>query len=304
MKKSMRFTLLTVTILASYILSACAGTAPAAAPAAPQSSSSNPSAMDAPKVLAVEVAFSGTVESINGNQWVVDGKTVTVEPQTVADTVQVGDLVRVQGKVNQDGTVASTRVQNVLAPSAGAPAAAAAGSNPSSYPDPTQTPPPSTGGDGEIFGVIEAMTDSTVTIGGVVYQLTNFSEVKGLLEVGVEVKIHFVTNPDGTLTIREIELRSSGGGDDNANGNSNANENGNGNGNDNTNVNDNGNGNGNGNDDNTNVNDNGNGNDDHDGNANSNDNGNGNEDHDGGNGNGNDNGGGNGNGNGNGNGDD
>lgn len=287
MKKSLRFTLLSITVLAAYVLSACGGAAPAVS-----QPSSNPSAMDAPKVLAVEVAFSGTVESMNGNQWVVDGKTVTVEPQTVADTVQVGDLVRVQGKVNQDGTVASTRVQNALAPSAGAPAAAAAGSNPGSYPDPTQTPPPSTGGGGEIFGVIEAMTDTTVTIGGVVYQLTNFSEVKGLLEVGVEVKIHFVTNPDGTLTISEIELRSSGGGD--ANGNSNANENGNSNGNDNTNVNDNGNGNG--NDDNTNVNDNGNGNDDHDddGNANSNDNGNGNEDHDGGN----DNGGGNGNGNG------
>ena len=292
MKKSMRFTLLTITVLASYVLSACGGAAPAVS-----QPSSNPSAMDAPKVLAVEVAFSGTVESMNGNQWVVDGKTVTVDPQTVADVVQVGDLVKVQGKVNQDGTVASTRVQNALAPSAGAPAAAAAGSNPGSYPDPTQTPPPSTSGEGEIFGVIEAMTDTTVTIGGVVYQLTNFSEVKGLLEVGVEVKIHYVTNPDGTLTIREIELRSSGGGDDNANGNSNANENGNGN--DNTNVNDNGNGNG--NDDNTNVNDNGNGNDDHDddGNANSNDNGNGNEGHDD-NGNSNDNGGGNGNGNGNG----
>lgn len=290
MKKSMRFTLLTITVLASYVLSACGGAAPAVS-----KPSSNPSAMDAPKVLAVEVAFSGTVESMNGNQWVVDGKTVTVDPQTVADVVQVGDLVKVQGKVNQDGTVASTRVQNALAPSAGAPAAAVAGSNPGSYPDPTQTPPPSTSGEGEIFGVIEAMTDTTVTIGGVVYQLTNFSEVKGLLEVGVEVKIHYVTNPDGTLTIREIELRSSGGGDDNANGNSNANENGNGN--DNTNVNDNGNGNG--NDDNTNVNDNGNGNDDHDddGNANSNDNGNGNEGHDD-NGNGNDNGGGNGNGNG------
>lgn len=289
MKKSMRFTLLSITVLAAYVLSACGGAAPAVS-----QPSSNPSAMDAPKVLAVEVAFSGTVESMNGDQWVVDGKAVTVDPQTVADAVQVGDLVKVQGKVNQDGTVASTRVQNALAPSAGVPAAAAAGFNPGSYPDPTQTPPPSTSGEGEIFGVIEAMTDTTVTIGGVVYQLTNFSEVKGLLEVGVEVKIHFVTNPDGTLTIREIELRSSGDGDGNANGNSNTNENGNGN--DNTNVNDNGNGNG--NDDNTNVNDNGNGNDDHDddGNANSNDNGNGNEDHDGGN----DNGGGNGNGNGNG----
>ena len=274
MKKSLRFTLFTVAVLAAYVLSACGAPAPAAAPAAPQSSSSNPSVADAPTVLAVEVAFSGMVEAMNGSQWVVDGKTINVDPQTVAGGVQIGDMVRVEGTVGQDGAITSTRVQNSAAAAAGEPGA-------------TSTPDPSTGGGQEVFGVIEAMTDTTITIGGVVYQLTNFSEVKGLLSVGDEVKIHFVTNPDGTLTIREIELRSTTG-DDNSNGNGNANENGN--------ANDNGsddNGNGNGSDDNSNGNgsdDNGNGNgSDDNGNDNgSDDNGNDNGSDDNGNDNGSD----------------
>ena len=267
MKKSLRFTLFTVAVLATYVLSACGAPAPAAVPAAPQSSSSNPSVADAPTVLAVEVAFSGVVEAMNGSQWVVDGKTVSVDPQTVAGGVQLGDMVRVEGTVGQDGAITSTRVQNSAAAAAGEPGA-------------TSTPDPSTGGGQEVFGVIEAMTDTTITIGGVVYQLTNFSEVKGLLSVGDEVKIHFVTNPDGTLTIREIELRSTTG-DDNSNGNGNANENGN--------ANDNGsddNGNGNGSDDNGNGNgsdDNGNGSDDNGNDNGSDDNGNGNGSDDNGN---------------------
>ena len=270
MKKSLRFTLFTVAVLAAYVLSACGAPAPAAAPAAPQSSSSNPSVADAPTVLAVEVAFSGMVEAMNGSQWVVDGKTINVDPQTVAGSVQIGDMVRVEGTVGQDGAITSTRVQNSAAAAAGEPGA-------------TSTPDPSTGGGQEVFGVIEAMTDTTITIGGVVYQLTNFSEVKGLLSVGDEVKIHFVTNPDGTLTIREIELRSTTG-DDNSNGNGNANENGNGNANENGNANDNGNGNG--SDDNGNGNgsdDNGNGSDDNGNDNGSDDNGNGNGSDDNGN---------------------
>lgn len=278
MNKSVRFTLLVVAVLAAYVLSACGAPAPVAAPSA-QQPSSNPAA-DAPQVLAVEVAFSGTVESMNGNQWIVDGKTVTVEPQALAgDNIQVGDMVKVEATVGKDGAIITTRVRNSLALSAGAPAASGMG-----YPDPTQTPPPANGGEQEIFGVIEAMTDDTITIDGVVYQLTNFSEVKDLLSVGDEVKIHFVANPDGTLTIREIELRSSNG-DDDANDNGNVNDNGNANDDD-------GNSNGNAND-NANLNDNeANDNGDDNGNANLNDNDsddNGNDDQGGSDDNGNDN---------------
>ncbi|MBI5297283.1 MAG: hypothetical protein HY869_17530 [Chloroflexi bacterium] len=212
MKKSQRFPLLTVILLAAYVLSACGTAAPTAAPAAQQSSSN--AAVSGPQVLAVEVAFSGMVEAMNGTQWVVDGKTITVEPQAVAGgSIQVGDMVKVEGTVQKDGSITGTRVHNSMALNADAPVV------PASNPDATQTPAPATGGDLEVVGVIEAMTDTSVTIGGVVYQLTNLSEVKGLLAVGDQVRIQYVVNVDGTLAIRQIELNSLG--DDNANDNAN-----------------------------------------------------------------------------------
>ncbi|MFZ5878398.1 MAG: DUF5666 domain-containing protein [Chloroflexota bacterium] len=216
MKKSQRFPLLTVILLAAYVLGACGTAAPAAAPAV-QQSSSNP-ALNGPQVLAVEVAFSGVVEAMNGNQWVVDGKTITMEPQAVAGgSIQVGDRVKIEGTVQKDGSITGTRVRNSMALSADAPVV------PAGDPVSTQTPAPATGNDLEVVGVIEAMTDTTVTIGGVVYQLTNLSEVKGLLAVGAQVRIQYVVNGDGTFTIRQIELRSPD--DDNANDNGNDNSN-------------------------------------------------------------------------------
>jgi hypothetical protein len=259
MKKSLSFSLSTVALLAAYVLSACGTAAPVAAPAA-QQSSSNPS-VDGPQVLAVEVAFSGVVEAMNGNQWVVDGKTVTVEPQAIAGgSIQVGDMVKVEGTVQKDGSITTTRVHNSMALSADVPVVPAG--NPAGNPDSTQTPSPASGNAFEILGVIEAITDTSVTIGGVVYQLTNLSEVQGLLAVGDEVRIQYLVNADGTFAIRQIELRSLGEDNANGNGNDNSNENAN---DDNSNDD---NGNGNGNDDNSNDD---NGNDDNSNNDNSND---------------------------------
>jgi len=276
MKKSAGSVLLTVVVLAAYVLSAC-GAAPAAAPLAP----ADQSATGGSKSQAVVIAFTGTVESINGNQWVVGGRTVTVNDKSLPDAnVKVGDLITVEGTIAQNGVIATTHIAAAPAFNGSAPAASSA--DPSAYPDPTETPGPQVG-EQEIFGVIETLTDTTVTIGGVTYQLTNFSEVKGLLAVGDQVKIQFVTNPDGSLTIREIELSPQSGNDNgngNENGNANTNDNSNGNGNVNGNSNDNGNGNVNSNDNgngNVNSNDNGNGNDNNNDNVNSNDNSNENE---------------------------
>jgi len=99
----------------------------------------------------------------------------------------------------------------------------------------------------ELVGVITAMDATTVTIDGVVYNLATFSEVKGSLKVGDTVKLEFITNADGTLTVREIQISTAttnengnenSNGSMNENGNSNSNENGssNSNGNSNENV--------------------------------------------------------------------
>jgi len=96
-------TLIPMLILATLLTSACTG---AAAPA-------NNSL--ATKVQADLVDFTGVIESINGDQWVVNGKTVTVDPSIVRDgPFKVGDTIKVEAKVESDGSITVTRVENPL----------------------------------------------------------------------------------------------------------------------------------------------------------------------------------------------
>ncbi|MBK8417534.1 DUF5666 domain-containing protein [Candidatus Villigracilis saccharophilus] len=84
-------------ILAAVMLGACAA-APASAGAS--------------KVSAAPIEFTGVIESVNGMEWVVDGQTITVEPTVIHDgPFVVGDTVKVEVEVSQDGTISVTRVE-------------------------------------------------------------------------------------------------------------------------------------------------------------------------------------------------
>src|SRR3989337_843385 len=64
------------------------------------------------KVEAIPVAFTGMVESIAGDQWVINGQTVTVDPAVVRDgPFNAGDRVKVEGVVNPDGSFTVSRVE-------------------------------------------------------------------------------------------------------------------------------------------------------------------------------------------------
>src|SRR6266498_1069880 len=96
--KNIRFLVFVLTI-GTLLLSACGGTA-----ATPPAGGG--------KVEAMPVAFVGTVNSITGNQWVISGTTVTVEPSGVRDgPFNVGDQVKVEGVVNADGSFTISRVE-------------------------------------------------------------------------------------------------------------------------------------------------------------------------------------------------
>jgi hypothetical protein len=59
-----------------------------------------------------DVIFTGVIESIEGAQWTVNGRTFTVDPSVVRDgPFVVGDTVKVEGAVQADGTVLATRVE-------------------------------------------------------------------------------------------------------------------------------------------------------------------------------------------------
>ena len=99
--KNIRFLVFILT-LGTLVLSACG----AAATATPSGS------VGGGKVEAMSVAFIGTVDSIAGDQWVISGTTVTVDPAVVRDgPFAVGDQVKVEGVVNPDGSFTVSRVE-------------------------------------------------------------------------------------------------------------------------------------------------------------------------------------------------
>jgi len=217
--------MLTVLFLGAYLLSACAG-------AAPQSASPE----KAQKVSASEVVFTGTVESMNGNQWTIDGQQVTVDASTALDAnIKVGDVVKVEANVSQDGSVQAVKIESSVPDDANANsndtnnandtnanANANSNTNGNSNDNGNSNGNDSTGGQqNEVTGVVEAITSDMITIDGVVYNLANFTEFKDGIVGGDQVKVHLIVNADGTFTIREIEKSTDIGTNDNSNSNSN-----------------------------------------------------------------------------------
>jgi len=265
MKKSYRF-LFSILAVGAYVLSACSGVVPQSGD--PQQNAGGSSQSTA-------AVFTGTVEATGGTIWLISGQQVNVDDSTTIEpNIQVGDIVKVEASVSADGVVVALKIES-SGPDAGNANDNAANDNSSNGNDSNANDDNGNLNDNsandnanvddnsnsassemeqETFGMVEAITDTTITIGGITYTLADFTEFNDLIAVGDQVKIHVIVNDDGTLTIREIE-RSTGTGIGNDNGNSND---------------DNSNYNGNSNDDNSNK----NSNDDDHNNSNSNDDGN------------------------------
>jgi hypothetical protein len=261
-------------MLGAYLLSACSGTIPQPA-----------DSVGIPNVQVNDVVFTGVVEAIGDSQWTISGQPVSLDVSTVVDpNIQVGDIVKVEASVGQDGVVVAAKVEassanddnansNPSNDNAGNTNDNTANSNDSQVDGNSNSANDNGNNDnvaGEIVGVVQAIAIDSITINGISYGLASFTEFNDVIAVGDPVKIHVIVNADGTFSIREIE-KSIDPGADNSNANSN----------DNSNANDSDDGaNGNSNDDGNNRNDNddddpgggGNSNDDDDGNKGSNDN--------------------------------
>ena len=79
----------------------------------------------------------------------------------------------------------------------------------------------------EFTGFVETIVEGAWVIGGKTVFIHTQTEIKGLIKVGDYVKVHVVTNSDGDLVAREIELtdQMDVNSNDNANGNDNSNAN-------------------------------------------------------------------------------
>ena len=217
-------------VLIGILLSACA----------PAVSTSVPANVGSGKPL-TDVIFTGVIESMNGDQWTIAGQMVKVDSSILKDgPYQVGDSVKVEASVAADGSVVAQRVES---PSAADLAQLA-----------TSTPDAQSGSQGLVFdnsgaeavGTVDALTETSITVGGQSFTLLPGVEIKGEVVPGAVVKLHFAVNADGFLSVTEIELADPTQlGDDNSNDdNSNA-----------TNVNDDNSNDDNGNDDASNSND-------------------------------------------------
>jgi hypothetical protein len=212
--KKIPYVFLIVVALISVLVSACAGSASVSAPG-------NSSVGGGSKPLAMPVAFTGVIESIDGNQWSINGQTITVDPAVLQDRpFKVGDTVKMEVQVQADGSMVVNSVE-IPAP----PVAADSLSSPivsgtpesslssADMPEPVSnsTPEPGSGNtplddkSNEAFGTVTSINGNTIVIGGQTYQIANNAEIKNQIQNGASVKVHFILNADGSMTITEIE---------------------------------------------------------------------------------------------------
>jgi hypothetical protein len=209
MKTNLRFSLLTILTLSVLVLNACGPTASAVQPAG-NAQNSQPS----------PVEFTGAIDTINGNQWVVNGQAVVLDAQAhaAASAFKVGDTVHVKGMVAPDGTVTISGLEDPNAPSAPLPVADSSGGNPpvadaSPMPEPTANPQPTIlAGPQDLVGMVQAINGNELTIDGIVYFVPAGVVRPADLAVGALVQIKYVTAPGGARSITDIQMGASTGG--------------------------------------------------------------------------------------------
>ena len=213
-----------VIVLFGLLLSACA---PAAAPVATEAAN-----VGGGKPVS-SVVFTGVIESMSGDQWVINGQTITVDASVLRDgTFMVGDTVKVEASVAEDGSVTAQRVETPsaddLAQSGSSSSDDSSDDNASSSNDNTSMDDNASTNDNsstddnsntsvpqaltfddsgdEAYGTVDSLTDTSITIAGQTFPLAPGVEIKGAIVPGALVKVHFTVNADGTLSVSEIEI--------------------------------------------------------------------------------------------------
>jgi hypothetical protein len=85
----------------------------------------------------------------------------------------------------------------------------------------------------EIFGIVEALSETEIEIDGVVYSITDLTEFEDFIQPGDMVKVHVIKTNFGVMVVREIELNNAFEDNSNESGSDNSNESSGGNGNEN-----------------------------------------------------------------------
>lgn len=139
--------------------------------------------------------FIGVVNVMGSGSWTINDKTVTITDQTeIKDAIIVGDTVKVEAQVQLDGTITAKEIS--LASS-----------------EDMKNSQDSEGGESEgievkISGVVQAYSDSSITVNGQTIAFLPSTEIEGVLAVGAAVEVEAYLTADGTLNAKSIEVKS------------------------------------------------------------------------------------------------
>lgn len=128
---------------------------------------------------AVDFHIQGQISAIDGDQWTIAGLSITVPPDLAATlSFQIGDWVRVWGRILPDGTRIADRFDYAV-------------------------------NDKEklrFTGVVESMGADQWIISGVPVKVDSETEIEGTPQVGDVVHVAFVILEDGSWLAKEIEI--------------------------------------------------------------------------------------------------
>jgi uncharacterized membrane protein YkoI len=147
-----------------------------------------------------EAELVGALESISGGVWVVNGQTIDVSAAQVTGTPAVGQRVRLHVLATGVNTWSAREAEIVPI-------------------DPAAPAPTPIAGEFEIVGTLQSISGRTLVVSG---QSIDFisAEINDPLVIGTLVKVH-VSQVNGVLVAREIELAQSDDAEDNGNANAN-----------------------------------------------------------------------------------
>jgi hypothetical protein len=179
MNKMVRLSVFALALIAGIFLAGC-GPIPAGAEI-----KVNPDGKSA------QVEFTGTVDSIAADQWVVAGQTLVITPLTVLDAILVtGDMVKVHATVILDGTITADSIA-LYTP------------EPPSPPEADHT---NQGKKTVFVGLVEAVSPESWVVSGRTFAITPQTEIKDSIIVGDKVIMKTLKNADGTFTATVIKL--------------------------------------------------------------------------------------------------
>jgi hypothetical protein len=193
MNKSTRYVIFGFLSLMSIYLAACNAALPAGA-----------KALISADGKSAKVEFTGVVDSVAANQWVISGQPVLISAQTVIDgDFAAGDSVKVKATVTEDGAVTADRIGSPSADSSRSDLQSppGAGENSNNKPDDKSDEKFY-----EFSGHVEEITADSWTVDGQVFMVNPHTEIKDNILRSDMVKVHYVINADGTFTATEIEL--------------------------------------------------------------------------------------------------